>query len=220
MTRDTEQATADLRPAVRRLVEGASAEQLEAMCEAWGSAGPDLFAEDVLVLRPDAPWWENHSSACGVEYRGCAPGCPKDQHERAVEAMRLVDAGLARFGFEGARKDQAPRGEAEGSVARRSFRGSAGLEPEGPGWVPDCGPFHDDPSAPGTAAVSHEPAEQSVPPALTPGQRVTIPARYCGEGCHGVRVGTVAAFCVPGEVADVDVPGHGFLCVPIKEIQT
>ena len=53
MTRDPEQATADLRRAVRRLVEEATAEQLEAMREAWGDAGPDLFAEDVLVLRPD-----------------------------------------------------------------------------------------------------------------------------------------------------------------------
>jgi hypothetical protein len=156
MTRDPEQATADLRRAVRRLVEGASAEQLEAMREAWTWAATGWC---------EAPGHAFTMVATDREYQALRPPADRGRYEP--------------------------------------------LEYVAPG-----SPVH----IPYTeAALSHMPPTK---PALTPGQRVTIPARYCGEGCHGVRVGTVAAFCVPGEVADVEVPGHGFLCVPIKEIQT
>lgn len=34
------------------------------------------------------PWWENHSPRCGVDFRGCAPECPKEQVEQALEDAR------------------------------------------------------------------------------------------------------------------------------------
>lgn len=62
-------------------------------------------------------WWENHLSACGTQFRGCAPECPvaqveeyakgyyrdgaEDMRERAVvvcaerELQHLTDADLA-----------------------------------------------------------------------------------------------------------------------------
>lgn len=54
---------------------------------------------------------------------------------------------------------------------------------------------------------------------LQPGQRVTIPARYLGDGCHGVRIGTahgpMAFGCVPVEVPGLD----GLLLVPVNEVE-
>lgn len=55
-------------------------------------------------------------------------------------------------------------------------------------------------------------------PAFVPGQRVTIPARYLGEGNHGVRVGVALGLVVDGR-AFIDVPGHGEARVPIGEVE-
>lgn len=149
MTRDPEQATADLRREVRRLVESATAEQLEAMRDAWGDAD-DFPTTDVLVLRPDG------NTVAELFYNAC------------TEAADTED-------------------------------GTCGI-------LADPCPLHG-------ARKSRSDSRQ-----LQPGQRVTIPARYPGEGCHGVRVGTVAAWCY-GEIAPVEVPGHGFVQVPIGEVE-
>jgi hypothetical protein len=133
MTRDPEQATADLRRAVRRLVEGASAEQLEAM--------------RAVTLRPGRPVFLPPGDAVLVDASGLP--LPRTDNERPVTYESI------------------------------EFTARAGTY-EMP--------------AEQTATIRYRenwPAAFA-PPAFTPGQRVTIPARYCGEGCHGVRVGTVA----------------------------
>lgn len=230
MTRDPEQATADLRRAVRRLVEGASAEQLEAMREAFYV--DDFPSTDVLVLRPNdamaevtdlmshaiglafeddvldraadplaevegrspRPWWEEHSPRCGHDFRGCAPECPKDRRER------LEAAGGKPTGY-----SEAPGGTFTALI-----------------WDAPGGPLRIDRTVNAAGTVLTERIEAIIitdREPLTIGQRVTIPARYCGEDCHGVRVGTVAYVDIRCERAIVDVPGFPPLSVPIGEAE-
>lgn len=32
-------------------------------------------------------WWERHLSECGTAYRGCAPGCQKDEVEEYAKSL-------------------------------------------------------------------------------------------------------------------------------------
>ena len=65
-------------------------------------------------------------------------------------------------------------------------------------------------------------------PSLKPGQRVAIPARYCGEGCYGVRVARVGCYTIPPDATTLGVEVDGYvdrwgepiaIMVPIGEVE-